>query len=80
MGRVNAMWQDELERAADEIERLREINADLLEALEHSFQFLVAWRIEYAGKQKSNHVDDQRALIEAAIDKAKATIAKAKGE
>ena len=47
---------------------------ELLDALEHCLQFLIEWRIEYAGRPKTSHNAEQRALIETAIEKANLAI------
>jgi hypothetical protein len=53
---------------------------DLLAALEHSRQFVMTWRFEYADKPRTEHNDAQRYRIDSALAKIDAAIAKARGD
>jgi|CXWL01.1.fsa_nt_gi hypothetical protein len=63
--------------AVTEILRLREINAELLAALEGSLQFLIAWQAEFAYKPATEYVKAQRERIAKQYDASCDAIAKA---
>lgn len=64
--------------SAGYVAKIEATNADLLAALEGSWQYLVAWRFEYADKPNDEHNNAQRDRIDAQIRKVEAVIAKAK--
>lgn len=60
------------------LNELLTINAELLAALEGSWQYLIAWRYEYVDKPQNEHNAAQQDRIDAQIRKVEAAIARAK--